>query len=168
MPIYKAPVEDVLFLLDDVLHYDRYNNLPGFADATPDLIAHILEEGAKFVEEVLQVREPVGSPFTHHGVQPLRALLALEVVHEQRMKVREQLLDPVQVVGVDQRQQELAELAVLVVDASAGGATMRNCGLRLGGGCDACGRTCHLRALLVRSRSLPRQENRKAPQRCGP
>ena len=33
MPTYKAPVDDVLFLLNDVFHIDRYANLPGFADA---------------------------------------------------------------------------------------------------------------------------------------
>ena len=36
MPIYRAPVDDVMFLLGDVFHIDRYNNLPGFAEATPD------------------------------------------------------------------------------------------------------------------------------------
>jgi len=48
MPTYKAPVADVLFLLGDVFHIDRYNNLPGFADATPDLIEAVLDEAAKF------------------------------------------------------------------------------------------------------------------------
>ena len=42
MPSYKAPVEDVLFLLNDVFHLDRYNNLPGFADATPDTVEAII------------------------------------------------------------------------------------------------------------------------------
>jgi len=36
MTIYKAPVEDVTFLLNDVFQIDRYNNLPGFSDATAD------------------------------------------------------------------------------------------------------------------------------------
>jgi acyl-CoA dehydrogenase len=54
MPSYKAPVEDVLFLLRDVFQIDRYNNLPSFADATPDVIEAILGEAAKFCEEVLQ------------------------------------------------------------------------------------------------------------------
>ena len=31
MPIYKAPVEDVNFLLNDVFQIDRYDNLPGFS-----------------------------------------------------------------------------------------------------------------------------------------
>ena len=38
MPIYKAPVDEVLFLLNDVFQIARYNNLPGFADASPDLL----------------------------------------------------------------------------------------------------------------------------------
>ena len=53
MPVYKAPVEDVLFLLNDVFGMERYNNLPGFADATPDLVEAVLTEGAKLCEEVL-------------------------------------------------------------------------------------------------------------------
>ena len=58
MPTYKAPVEDVLFLLNDVFHLDRYDNLPGFADATPDLVEAILAEAAKFCEEVLAAAQP--------------------------------------------------------------------------------------------------------------
>ncbi|KZE36260.1 acyl-CoA dehydrogenase C-terminal domain-containing protein [Chelatococcus daeguensis] len=54
MPSYKAPVENVRFLLEDVFGIERYNNLPGFAEASPDLIAAILQEGAKLCEEVLQ------------------------------------------------------------------------------------------------------------------
>lgn len=52
MPVYKAPVEDVMFLLNDVFPIERYNNLPGFADATPDTVEAILGEGAKLCEEV--------------------------------------------------------------------------------------------------------------------
>jgi acyl-CoA dehydrogenase len=53
MPTYKAPVEDVQFLLNDVFHMERYGNMPGFSDASPDLVAAILEEAAKFTEQVL-------------------------------------------------------------------------------------------------------------------
>ena len=48
MPTYKAPVDDALFLLNDVFHFDRYGNLPGFADASPDIVEAVLREAAKF------------------------------------------------------------------------------------------------------------------------
>ena len=38
MPVYNAPVDEAAFLLRDVFRIDRYNNLPGFADATPDTV----------------------------------------------------------------------------------------------------------------------------------
>ncbi|MGB6650604.1 MAG: acyl-CoA dehydrogenase C-terminal domain-containing protein [Xanthobacteraceae bacterium] len=60
MPTYKAPVDDVMFLLSDVFHIDRYNNLPGFADATPDLLEAVLEEAGKFCEDVLTPLNRVG------------------------------------------------------------------------------------------------------------
>jgi acyl-CoA dehydrogenase len=53
VPIYKAPVEDVLFLLSDVFQVGRYDNLPGFADASPDVREAILAEAARFCEQVL-------------------------------------------------------------------------------------------------------------------
>ncbi|HEY0566775.1 MAG TPA: acyl-CoA dehydrogenase N-terminal domain-containing protein, partial [Xanthobacteraceae bacterium] len=42
MPIYKAPVDEMLFLLSDVFRIERYNSLAGFADASADAIAAIL------------------------------------------------------------------------------------------------------------------------------
>src|SRR5262249_31161618 len=54
MPVYKAPVDEVLFLLNDVFQISRYNNLPGFADVPPDVIEPILSEAAKLCEEVVQ------------------------------------------------------------------------------------------------------------------
>lgn len=54
MPAYSAPVQDTLFVLHDVLGYERYNNIPGFADASADLVEAILQEGAKLSENVLQ------------------------------------------------------------------------------------------------------------------
>src|SRR5579862_1848323 len=60
MPIYKAPLEDVSFLLNDVFQIDRYDNLPGFSDASADLREAILDEAAKLSEEVLQPLNRVG------------------------------------------------------------------------------------------------------------
>jgi acyl-CoA dehydrogenase len=53
MPSYKAPVDEVLFLLNDVFHIERHNNLPGFADASPDVVEAILTEAGKLATEVL-------------------------------------------------------------------------------------------------------------------
>ena len=60
MPSYKAPIEDVNFLLNDVFQIDRYNNLAGFSDASADVREAILGEAAKFAEEVLQPLNRVG------------------------------------------------------------------------------------------------------------
>ena len=60
MPTYKAPVDDALFLLNDVFHIERYGNLPGFADASPDVVEAMLREAAKFSEEVLTPLNRVG------------------------------------------------------------------------------------------------------------
>jgi alkylation response protein AidB-like acyl-CoA dehydrogenase len=60
MPTYKAPVDDVQFLLNDVFHMERYGNLPGFSDVSPDTLAAILEEAAKLAEEVVQPLNRVG------------------------------------------------------------------------------------------------------------
>ena len=64
MPTYQAPVKDTLFVLNDVLDIGKYSNLPGFANATPDLIEAICEEMGKFSAEVLQPLNKVGD---EHG-----------------------------------------------------------------------------------------------------
>ncbi len=54
MPVYKAPIENIKFVLHEVLGAEKLSReIPKFVDATPELIDQIIEEGAKMCEEVL-------------------------------------------------------------------------------------------------------------------
>ncbi len=52
MTIYQAPLADFKFLLNDYLNIQQYENVRGF-EGLKELINPILEEGAKFVENIL-------------------------------------------------------------------------------------------------------------------
>jgi hypothetical protein len=67
-----------MFLLTDVFGYQRYENLPRFADAQIDVVEAVLSEGGKLAAEVLQPlnlsgdqegckRQPDGSVVTPQG-----------------------------------------------------------------------------------------------------
>ncbi len=60
MPIFRAPVADSLFVLNDVLGLERYANLPGFAEVTPDTLEAILAESAKLAENVILATNRAG------------------------------------------------------------------------------------------------------------
>ncbi len=53
MPVYKAPVHDVCFNINEVLKLEQYANLPGFEVATPDMVEAIVGEGGRFMSEVV-------------------------------------------------------------------------------------------------------------------
>jgi alkylation response protein AidB-like acyl-CoA dehydrogenase len=54
MPIYRAPVDDFRFLLNDFLAAEKHRDLPGYEELSPDLIDDILTNAGKFFEEVFQ------------------------------------------------------------------------------------------------------------------
>ncbi len=53
MPTYRAPLDDIRFVLHDVHGVARLAELPGCEEATPDVVDAVLAEGAKVCEEVL-------------------------------------------------------------------------------------------------------------------
>ena len=60
MPIYKSPVQDYMFLLNDVFHIERHADIPGYADLTPDILEATLTEAARLSDEVLAPLNRIG------------------------------------------------------------------------------------------------------------
>ena len=52
MPVYNAPIQDISFLLNDVLKLQQ-QDIPGYDALEPELLQAILEEGGKLASEVL-------------------------------------------------------------------------------------------------------------------
>ncbi len=69
MPQYTPPVRDTRFVLEHVVGLNTHANLPGLAAATPDTVDAVLEEGGKFVAEVLFPLNQSGDRqgCTHHS-----------------------------------------------------------------------------------------------------
>ncbi|MEH6617010.1 MAG: acyl-CoA dehydrogenase [Porticoccus sp.] len=65
MTVYNAPVDDMKFLLSNVLDMESIAQLPGYEEATPDMVDAIIDEAARFYAEVLaptnQVADSQGS-----------------------------------------------------------------------------------------------------------
>ncbi|UZK02882.1 acyl-CoA dehydrogenase C-terminal domain-containing protein [Venatoribacter cucullus] len=62
MPAYKAPLREIKFVMDELLDMPaHYASIPAYADvATPDMVDAIINEGAKFCENVLSPLNRVG------------------------------------------------------------------------------------------------------------
>jgi len=60
MPTYKAPLRDIRFVMNELLGYEEhYKSLPD-GDEAVDVVDAILEEGAKFAENVLTPLNQIG------------------------------------------------------------------------------------------------------------
>lgn len=74
MPDYKAPLRDIKFVMNELLESEKhYASIEGGEDATPDMIDAIIQEGAKFCEQVLsplnQVGDREGCTWSEEGVK---------------------------------------------------------------------------------------------------
>jgi len=69
MPVYQAPTRDMKFLIHEVLNYAEMQKYPAFEDFDSDLVDAVIDEAAKFSEEVLQPLNAVGDHegCTRHG-----------------------------------------------------------------------------------------------------
>ena len=74
MPEYKAPLRDVSFVMNELLESEKlYQTLPGFEEATQDMLDAIVGEAAKFCEEVIaplnQSGDEEGCTWSESGVK---------------------------------------------------------------------------------------------------
>ena len=53
MPFYQAPTRDTRFVINEVLKLESYGNLPGFENASAEMVDTVVTEFGKFVSEVL-------------------------------------------------------------------------------------------------------------------
>src|ERR1700722_19195197 len=53
MPSYKTPLDDIRFILNEVIDAASLTQLPGYSEATPETVDAILDEAAKVCEDVL-------------------------------------------------------------------------------------------------------------------
>ncbi len=63
---YTAPIRDLAFAATELADLDGVNRLPGFEEATPELLQTILEEAGKFASEVLA---PINRSGDQQGVR---------------------------------------------------------------------------------------------------
>ena len=59
--VYKAPVPDIGFVLEEQAGWSGLAALPGYEEATPDLVEAILEGAAKLTGEVIAPLNRPGS-----------------------------------------------------------------------------------------------------------
>jgi alkylation response protein AidB-like acyl-CoA dehydrogenase len=60
MSDYRAPVKDMSFVINELAGLEQIAALPGYEEATPDLIEAVLEEAAQLAQEVIAPTNVVG------------------------------------------------------------------------------------------------------------
>ena len=60
MPTYTAPTRDTRFVVNEMLDLASYGNLPGFENASADMIDTVINEAGKFCSEVLAPINQIG------------------------------------------------------------------------------------------------------------
>ena len=51
MSTYRAPMQEIQFVMNELAGLEQVGKLPGYEDATPDTVAAILEQASKFASK---------------------------------------------------------------------------------------------------------------------
>ena len=54
MPIYNAPVEEMMFLFDNLKDNKNYNEIEKYKEINSDLVKDILQQAAKINQEIVK------------------------------------------------------------------------------------------------------------------
>jgi alkylation response protein AidB-like acyl-CoA dehydrogenase len=68
MSTYRAPLAEMQFVMSELAGLEQVAKLPGFEDATPDVVSAILEEASKFASDVL---DPLNASGDRNGARRL-------------------------------------------------------------------------------------------------
>src|ERR1700682_1592616 len=60
MSTYRAPMQEIQFVMNELAGLEQVGKLPGYEEATSDTVAAVLEEASKFATEVLDPLNAVG------------------------------------------------------------------------------------------------------------
>jgi 3-(methylthio)propanoyl-CoA dehydrogenase len=66
MSDYTAPTKDMQFVIESLANLDVLNQLPGYQDATADMVEAILEQAGRFASEIIA---PLNQSGDQHGAQ---------------------------------------------------------------------------------------------------
>lgn len=53
MSVYKVPQKELSFIFDEIIHYSEHCTMPGFEEASRDMVDVVLPEAAKFFEDIV-------------------------------------------------------------------------------------------------------------------
>lgn len=87
MTVYKAPQKEILFILENLVNYQEHCNMPGFEEASLDMVEAILPEAAKFFEDlVAPTNRPADTQPAYLDADKVVTSAALEGVYQQMVE----------------------------------------------------------------------------------
>ena len=87
MTVYKAPQKEILFILENLVNYQEHCNMPGFEEASLDMVEAILPEAAKFFEDlVAPTNWPADTQPAYLDADKVVTSAALEGVYQQMIE----------------------------------------------------------------------------------